>query len=309
MKLIVTLIFITQLNINSYSQDIIESSNFVNKITKYRLETISGINNDIEKIERSISTWFDHENCQGELYDLLRNINLNLITYGMHHKYYKSNVLKTFKKSKLAKELNEYDLHIIYNNPEFFDLIFNGFLKPEFPYPLKLKNFKKEIEFLDIKSNEVYGEIDINSGTNALLYSMYYDSLKIKIFVPNKSMANYTNQKFERIKEKITKDNIDIMKYPDQKNISENNKVDYLVIRNTFQHCTSHSELLDNYKSLLKPEGKLIITSHFNTKGSSCIASMTLNETINIIEKNGFHYLNQISLDENLMVKFALVAK
>jgi hypothetical protein len=224
----------------------------------------------------------------------------------MNPKYYEAHILKNFKESQLANVMYEYDTYIIYDNPEFFDLVFNGFLKPSFPYQLKLNNFKKELEFLSIKPNEVYGEMDINSGTNAFIYAMYCESLKINIYLPNDYLVNYAKQKLERNKEKIKKENIEIMKLPNEKNNLESKKVDYLVVRNSFQYCTSQAEQLDYFKSFLKPGGKLIITNHFRTDESYCSASMELKETIENIETNGFNYVSHITVNENTMIKFTL---
>lgn len=286
------------------SQKLVQSANFINHASDYRSVILASIKLEPDGVKLALTNWYKKEKCEADLFDLLRNINLNTLTYGVHYKHFEANIIRNFKKSKLAKQAGELDLYIIQQNPEFIELLTSQIINSEYPFSLSLSKFFNEIEFLNLDKNDVYGEMDMNLGMKAYLLAMYDQSLKMQIYTPNDLTVKYTKDKFQTNQSKVNLDNIQIMKFPDVDSLYEKHHLDCLVIRNIFQHVLSKVDYIKYLKPFLKPNGKLIIESYFTENKSKCYSALEITETIELFSQNGFNLQDQLIQENSVLLKF-----
>lgn len=152
-----------------------------------------------------------------------------------------------------------------------------------------LYKIEEIIKFLDLKGNEVIGDLGGGTGRLASELSLLCD--KIYVVDESEKMLSKvkTNSKIISVNENIL-------------NISmEDNSLDLVILTDVLHHIKEQDKLIKIACRLLKPEGKLLILDfnrgHLKTKVLHLFESLlfgklyykTCEETINILIRNRFN--------------------
>lgn len=218
----------------------------------------------------------------------------------------KHNTRANYPNSKIRDIITESDLLVLAQHFELVNLINRGILESDYPYKVKRKyGFIRQLDFLDLKPGEIIADIGAGSGFFSQLMAFIGVPIKIYITENDPNIVSYLDEKvaqrsFAEIIPEIIKGTRFKTHLPE--------KVDKIILRNTFHHFSNEDVMLRSIRESLKPDGKLFVFENLYGTDSSdhCKMELTEPEIRNPIKQAGFHLIRRLLIDDFVLLEYSL---
>lgn len=296
------LFLLTVISFRCQSQDL----NLLKSLAKYRSNVLLESSQNIEDLNSTLVSWKKAEPNAEFLQSFIFNIQ-----YAKEiRKYNNKLILKlssNYSESQILSKIATADqINSIVQNPQLTDLMTNGLITDKYPYQIKENKFLfKEIDFYQIRENDIIAEIGAGQGMFSKLLYMLDRSNKILVNEINHNLLIYINSQ-------LKKNNLDqnssqiILVKGNKKKINIAEKVDKIIVRNTLHHFKKKDKMLASIKETLKPAGKLFINESVldPAKKRQCKSAMTEAEIKQVLSKAGFKYIRELKIDGSILLEY-----
>lgn len=211
-----------------------------------------------------------------------------------------------YPNSQIRKIYTKSDLDVLSQHIDLIDLINWGLVESEFPYKIKRKyELIRQLDFLHLIPGEIVADIGAGNGMFAQLISMMGIKLKIYMTEIDGSIVHYLKDKLKQdVHNEMEAEVVKGLDY--ETNLPE--KVDKIILRNTFHHFSEEEMMLSSIKQSLKPDGRLFVyeSIYKSDATDNCKKELTEPEIRNPIKKAGFHLIRRLMIDGFVLLEYSL---
>lgn len=278
----------------------------IKSLSIYRTNLLHSNVEDLHKLNNTLNTWREWEPNREKLIDFIFITQYTYMIQENSFNWVKKKAIKEFPESELAINFTEDQLKSITDNSELADLIIFEIISDKYPFQIipNLEVFD-ELEFYNVEENDVIAEIGAGKGVFSYLLTMM-----------NKNPMLYINEIDEALIEymihQITKNNLnlDINKIRliegSKKDLKIPEKVDKVIIRNSFHHFSKKKRMLKSIQETLKKDGSLFIFEPLKSEKNSatCKYRMSEDEIKSVLNDSNFQLKNELRIGDNLYLEY-----
>jgi len=228
------------------------------------------------------------------------------VNYEQSYKSFIKEQKRINRKNPLRDKLNEADYDIAAKNANLLSL---EMISKTYPYNLVLnEDLFQELKYYDIKKGESIADIGAGDGRLSRNIFLLDQSNMIYINELETFFVTCIQNSIERLGQYFDIDRIKVIKGHKKKtNLPE--KVDKIIIRNTFHHFQYREEMMRSVHESLNDKGVLFILETPKEKGETgCDVQLTTEEIIAAIENSLFKIVDRKNLGEEDII-FKLVKR
>lgn len=290
-----------------YGQNIDDlQQNLINALSAYRKNLVSGKEDDLLELKKTIENWKELEPNSAVFDDFVFQTHYAYSINNISYKTILKRAKEDFSESLLSKNFKEEELITFANNSELIDLMVADVLSFEYPFKVEIKQkVFDEIEFYNFRKDEIIAEIGAGKGTFSYLVAMLNKGIEIHINEIDRNLTRYIEGKKESNNFKIDIGKI-YMARGNKSEIKISKKINKIIIRNSLHHFSQKDEMLQSIKNSLEHEGSVFIYESLKNEMdvTSCKKKMYEGEIKVVMESNGFSLKKEKKIENVILLEY-----
>lgn len=280
--------------------------NLYKSISEYRSNILVHNIENVELLNETLEQWNILEPNKEELNNFIFQIQYAKEITKWNSKAILRKAPKLYKNSVLARSITESQINSIVQNSQLTDLIAEDILDSKYPYRINnIENLLEEIEFYNISENESIAEIGAGKGVFSILVYMINRKNVIYINELDKNLLTYFQFQLSKGNLNETSSQLFLIN-GSKKETKIPEKVDKVIVRNTFHHFKKKDEMLGSIKSILKEKGKLYIKESLKDEDdiNGCKYKLSEKEIKSALIRNGFKNRRELKIENELVIEY-----
>lgn len=290
-----------------FSQSSVQA-NVIRGLSEFRTNIIVNKLEETQELANTLKLFESWGISDQQLEEIIFQFQYAKNIYDLSDHYILKKIRKEYKKESWTEKILANHIAAITANPEICDFINMGVISMDYPFQISAGTAFKELEFYDIQPNEAIADVGAGKGTFTLLLYMAAQSNKIYYTEIDNELILYF---YESIKKGYVSNNDSeiIMVKGEKKNTKLSEKVDKIIVRNTFHHFKDKKAMLKSIKESLKPNGRLylkesIADKYEHKKDRPCKHIMEEEKIKSYLEKAGFRLVKEQWEEKVLLMEY-----
>lgn len=276
----------------------------IQNLIKFRKEEIGNESKDNLEFRNVLEYWNELEPNTDKLGFFIFNCQYSTLIKDNKFSYTKEIAQVKTDSSKLSQAFKESELNILIKKVVFLLLIQNEVFDYRHPYKLLDNRIFEEIKFYNLDKTDTVCEIGAGQGIFSLLLHFSNPAQKIYVNDFDQALVNFVNKYVSVFA--INRNNFIPVKGGKTKtNLPE--KVDKIILRNTFHHFSKKNKMMKSIKSSLNSDGEVIIMETLvNDEEFDCKKRMTESGIKNYLKSFGFLLFDERKFENNIYLKYKI---
>ena len=212
---------------------------------------------------------------------------------------------------ELLEVFTENALAAIRRNADLIDLINEGIVKKQFPYPVdQTTSLFTEFQEYGIADGMRVAEIGAGSGIISILLGTVYKNMTIYVNDLDGDFIRYLNGKIKRTRCIDPTNQMVVVKGKKKNTGLEGKALDVILIRDTFHHFSKKPEMIRSIKRSLQPGGTVVLVEtlpELDTDSVYCGLALSKSQILELMEAGGFSLTGERQIGEEIILKFRLI--
>ena len=286
---------------NSAQEPVKANDILIRNLSEYRNSQVINNTPENQLFNATLEKWRELEPDEEKLKYFIFNCQYSDLIEGNDFEYTREASMKRTDNSALSTSFTENELNALAQKVAFLLLICDDVFDVAYPYKIKNNHNFNELEFYNLKEKDVVADIGTGQGNFSLLLHLSKNDIKVysseirdELLHFNKSqIANYINDPDSFV---LVKGNKKSLNLPE--------KVDKIILRNTYHHFKKKKKMMKAIRASLKPGGQLLMKESLRSfSEKDCDQRLSEQELKKEIRKFGFLIAEELMMDHTLYLK------